>query len=236
MILAPLILTRKISLHIQKQSPNLSVEKHKMKTLEEAREITMAIANKSLTAGEPMAWFEELYSSANGDTSAIPWSDGVPNPWMVPWFEKTDTRGEGKSAVVIGCGLGEDAEELARRGYNVTAFDLSPTAIEWCKKLYPDSKVTYLPADLFSLPKELTKGFDFIYECYTIQALPRSMRSKTIEAVASLLKPNGEMLLIARGSDGEREDDGPPWPLKEEELLHFSKLGVKEITSEEFWL
>lgn len=35
-------------------------------------------------------------------------------------------------AVVIGCGLGDDAEYLASMGYEVTAFDISPTAIAMC--------------------------------------------------------------------------------------------------------
>lgn len=206
-----------------------------MKTSNEARDHAVNIANKSIAQGEPTAWFEELYTSAGGDTSKIPWSDGIPNPYLVSWLEATAANGNYRRAVVIGCGLGEDAEELSRRGFRVTAFDLSPTAIEWCKKLYPDTEVKYLTADLFSLPDELTHGFDFIYECYTIQALPRSMREKTIEAIASMLRSNGQMLLIARGWNGEENDDGPPWPLKEEELLQFTKLGVTEITSEEFW-
>jgi hypothetical protein len=110
-----------------------------------------------------------------------------------------------------------------------------PDAASTCKKLYPGSTVRYLAADLFDLPEELTKGFDFIYECYTIQALPRSMRNKTIEAIASLLNVGGEMLLLGRGWRDEKDDDGPPWPLKEEELHHFQTFGIQEITSEEFW-
>ncbi len=206
-----------------------------MNTPDEVREQVVKLARESVAGGHPMAWFEELYNSAGGDVTKIPWADGVPNPYLVSWFEKTKVEGSGRNTVVIGCGLGEDAEDLSRRGFKVTAFDLSPTAIEWCKKLYPESSVNYLAADLFNLPEELTKGFDFIYECYTIQALPRSMRKKAIEAVASLLNVGGEMLLIGRSWHGEDEDDGPPWPLKDEELRHFQTLGVQELTTEEFW-
>jgi len=206
-----------------------------MNTHDEVREQVVKLARESVAGGHPMAWFEELYNSAGGDVSKIPWADGVPNPYLVSWFEKTTVEGNGRNTVVVGCGLGEDAEDLSRRGFKVTAFDLSPTAIEWCKKLYPQSTVRYLAADLFDLPEELTKGFDFIYECYTIQALPRSMRNTTIEAIASLLNVGGEMLLLGRSWQNEKEDVGPPWALKEEELRHFQTLGVLEITSEEFW-
>lgn len=206
-----------------------------MNTSDEVREQVVKRAQESVAIGEPMAWFEELYSSAHGDNSKIPWADGIANPYLVSWFEKTGTEGNGRSAVVVGCGLGEDAEELSKRGFTVTAFDLSPTAIEWCKKLYPKTTVHYLAANLFDLSEELTKGFDFIYECYTIQALPRSIRNKTIEAIASLLNVGGEMLLLGRSWQNEKVDVGPPWALKEEELRHFNTLGILEITSEEFW-
>src|SRR5689334_386795 len=105
---------------IQKQIGNLSVETNNlMNTSDEVREQVVKRAQESVAIGEPMAWFEELYSSAHGDNSKIPWSDGIPNPYLVSWFEKTGTGGDGRSAVVVGCGLGEDAEELSKRGFTV---------------------------------------------------------------------------------------------------------------------
>ncbi|MDZ7952448.1 hypothetical protein [Nostoc sp. DedQUE09] len=35
----------------------------------------------------------------------------------------------GQKALVIGCGLGDDAEALAHLGFEVTTFDISPTAM-----------------------------------------------------------------------------------------------------------
>ncbi|MCC5670705.1 class I SAM-dependent methyltransferase [Nostoc sp. CHAB 5784] len=40
----------------------------------------------------------------------------------------------GQKALVIGCGLGDDAEAIASLGFEVTAFDISPTAIAWCQE------------------------------------------------------------------------------------------------------
>jgi hypothetical protein len=105
---------------IQKQIRNLSVEKNNLMNIpDEAREQAVKRAQESVASGEPMAWFEELYNSANGDNSKIPWADGIPNPYLTSWFEKTGAEGNGRSAVVVGCGLGEDAEELSGRGFNV---------------------------------------------------------------------------------------------------------------------
>jgi hypothetical protein len=40
-----------------------------------------------------------------------------------------------------------------------------------CRQRYPDSKVEYKVADLFSLPEEWVRGFNLVYECNTIQIL-----------------------------------------------------------------
>ena len=47
----------------------------------------------------------------------------------------------GKKALKIGCGLGDDAEYLTETGMEVTAFDISETAIRWCHERFPDSRV-----------------------------------------------------------------------------------------------
>ena len=52
-----------------------------------------------------------------------------------------------QKALIIGCGLGDDAEALAKLGFEVTAFDISTSAIAWCQQRFPDSTVNYLVAD-----------------------------------------------------------------------------------------
>ena len=42
---------------------------------------------------------------------------------------------EGKNVLVIGCGFGDDAINLAKAGANVKAFDLSPESLELAEKL-----------------------------------------------------------------------------------------------------
>ena len=196
---------------------------------------TGKLANASIAKGDITGWFEELYQSAGGDSSIIPWADQKPNPYLIEWLDENKINGEGKTALVIGCGLGDDAEELQHRGYNVTAFDISQTAIEWAKKRFSNSGVEYHVADLFDLPKEWLSSFDFIFECYTIQALPRSVRTEVISKVASLAAPEGLLLIFCRGWRDDQTDDTLPWALKKEELYQFNELGLSEISFEEFW-
>ena len=91
------------------------------------------LAHKYIDRNDPTGWFEELYSSANGRETAIPWADLTVNPNLAQWIEKNRVTGAGKTALVVGCGLGDDAEALSQIDFKVMGFDISPTAISWCK-------------------------------------------------------------------------------------------------------
>src|SRR5437016_4070207 len=92
---------------------------------------TPSLAEKALAKGDITGWFDELYTAASGNASLIPWADENPNRYLLEWLDRKGDRPVaptiGKKAIVIGCGLGDDAEELSRRGFEVTAFDISET-------------------------------------------------------------------------------------------------------------
>src|SRR5262245_10456194 len=111
------------------------------------RTFAQNIAKEHLEKNDPTGWFEPLYAAAAGDAGSIPWADLAPNPNLIKWLDDHAIAGNGRRALVVGCGLGDDAEELARRGFAVTAFDISPTAIEWCRKRFADTPVSYCVAD-----------------------------------------------------------------------------------------
>ncbi|MEK7855641.1 MAG: class I SAM-dependent methyltransferase, partial [Acidobacteriota bacterium] len=94
---------------------------------------TREIAAEFNERGDPLGWFEALYKESGGDTEKIPWADMAPNRFFKAWAESTGLKGAGRTAIVVGCGLGDDAKYLHDLGFKVTAFDISPTAIEWAK-------------------------------------------------------------------------------------------------------
>jgi hypothetical protein len=47
---------------------------------EKHRATVRELAHKHLEAGDPLGWFENLYSRAGEDSSIIPWADLKPNP------------------------------------------------------------------------------------------------------------------------------------------------------------
>lgn len=191
------------------------------------------VAMKHLDAGDPLGWFEALYSLAGQDFSIIPWADLAPNPNLVSWLDRYRTTISGR-ALIVGSGLGDDAEELARRGFRTTAFDISETAIEWSRKRFPYSPVNYTVADLFTPPDDWKGSFDFVLESYTLQVLPPELRAEATGCIASFVSPGGALLAIARGREPEEPEGIMPWPLTKEELTTFQSHGLKEISFEDY--
>jgi SAM-dependent methyltransferase len=197
-----------------------------------------SLANISVDPQNPTGWFEPLYADAKGDPTQVPWAKNQPHPFLQQWLginsplaaEKTAE----KLALVTGCGLGDDAELLASLGYQVTAFDISPTAIAWCHQRFPDSTVNYLVADLFDLDPQWQGKYDFIFECKTIQALPLNVRSQVIGKISALVAPQGTLLVIARHRDPDTIPDGPPWALSDVEFSQFIELGLTEVQRDRF--
>lgn len=181
--------------------------------------------------GDFTGWFEALYDRADGNLDAIPWADRGVNPWLVEWLEQHQLTG---SCLVIGCGLGDDAEHLAGRGFQVTAFDISPTAIAWCKQRFPDSKVDYRVVDLFAPPAEWLHRFDLVTEVYTIQALPAQIRPDAIAKIGSFVAPGGHLVVVCRGRNPEDPCENLPFPLTQQELKAFEATGLEQIGFEDF--
>ncbi|MEQ8754288.1 MAG: class I SAM-dependent methyltransferase [Coleofasciculus sp. G1-WW12-02] len=192
------------------------------------------LATQALEKSDPSGWFEILYSQAKGDPEQVPWARLQTHPYFQDWLDKNKPKGNNPSALVIGCGLGDDAEALARLGFNVTAFDISPTAIAWCQQRFPNSPVTYVVADLFALDPAWRHQFDLVLECRNIQALPLNVRSTVIDAIASLVAKGGTLLVITRFRQTDAEPDGPPWALSDRELAQFQELGLEEVHRDSF--
>lgn len=185
------------------------------------------LATQALQKSEPSAWFEILYAEALGDTTQIPWAKLAPHPYLQNWLSGASS-GEGRRALVIGCGLGDDAEALANIGFEVIAFDISPTAITWCQQRFSHSKVDYVVADLLTIPLEWRNAFDLVFESRNIQSLPLCIRLAVIESVASTVAPDGTLLMITRFRETQGNVEGPPWPLSNSELAQFENLGLHE--------
>lgn len=193
-----------------------------------------SFATNAIADQDPSGWFEPLYADAQGDTAQVPWVKNQAHPYLQQWLQVYPPQAAAKTALVIGCGLGDDAELLASLGYQVTAFDISPTAIAWCQSRFPDSQVNYLVGDLFNLDPNWQDQFDFVFECRNIQALPLAVRSQVIGAIAPLVAPKGTLLVVTRHRADNTIPEGPPWALSDAELSQFLDLGLSEVRCDRF--
>lgn len=181
------------------------------------------IVAESLRSGHPTAWFERLYEAAADGGATVPWDREVPQVLLTEWAQGRSFSGG--RAIVVGAGLGMDAEFVASLGFATTAFDIAPTAVAAARERFPSSRVDYRVADLLDPPAEWQGAFDFVFESFTVQALPQPARAQAIARVGPLVAPGGTLLVVAAARDPSDRADGPPWPLTRDEIDAFAAGG-----------
>jgi SAM-dependent methyltransferase len=179
-----------------------------------------------MTDTDPTAIFHEMYGAAARGGPGLPWDREAPHPLLEPWARDLD--GDGRRALVVGSGLGTDAEFIAGRGFDVVGFDVSPTAIDMARARFPDSAVDYRVANLLDLPGDWAHAFDLVVEIYTVQSMPIEVHPPATANVARTVADGGTLLVIATGRrDPEVIPDGPPFPLTRAEVEAFATGGLQ---------
>jgi SAM-dependent methyltransferase len=201
-----------------------------MKDRARARELADEFNRK----GDPTGWFEPLYQEGEAGKSTVPWANLRPNPRLVEFWNTHPQETAGRTALTIGSGLGDDAEQLAAWGLRTTAFDISETAIRASLKRFPNSNVDYVVANLLEPPSRWRRTFNFVFEANTLQVLPAALRPRAIANIAGFLCPGGLLLVIARGREPSDPEGQMPWPLIRAELSAFTAAGLEEISFEDF--
>lgn len=119
-----------------------------------------------------------------------------------------------RRVLVPGAGYGHDAMAWARAGYEVTAVDFAPLAVEGMRDRARAQGVTLevLQADVLDLPRELNAKFDFIWEQTCLCALYPEMRDAYVASMARSVAPEGRYigLFWNHGNPGGPPYDMPP--------------------------
>lgn len=183
------------------------------------------LAADSIARGDATGWFETLYSAAAQGTTAVPWADFAPCPRLVSALAALPRGGR---ALVVGCGLGDDAEHVASLGFATVAFDVSPTAIAAARQRFPQSTVEYLTADLLAPPRTWAAAFDLVVEVFTLQVLTGAARRTAFAQLGRLVAPGGRLLVIAGARDDHDDPGEMPWPLTRAEIASFQEYGLAE--------
>ena len=181
---------------------------------------------------EATGWFEPLYARADGDAGAVPWARQAPSPLLLQWLDQPGLDVTGADVLVVGCGLGDDAAELTRRGCRVTAFDVAPSAVAWARQRFADLDVSWEVADLLDLPAHHAAAYGLVVEVRTVQSLPERVRGDALAAVAACVAPGGVLVhagLVATNPRAALTWDGPPWALQPDELRAYDRAGLRRL-------
>jgi SAM-dependent methyltransferase len=168
-----------------------------------------------------------------GPVSTGPVSTGPASSSPGPANAAAPDHARTPAALVVGCGLGEDAEFIAGLGYRTVAFDISPSAIQAARERFPHSTVAYCVADLLAPPSDWRQAYDLVVEDVTLQALPDPPRSTAIANLGTLVAPGGTLIVLARGREPDDDDDGPPWSLTRTEIDAIATGGLRAIRIEQ---
>ncbi len=136
----------------------------------------------------------------------IPWDRGKVSPALNYWLDLkvlTPCR-----ILVPGCGQGYEVIKLIKRGFNVTAVDIAPTAIDALNSQLTDEQLTakVIHADLLNWYPE--QPFDAIYEQTSICALDPDYWMDYIGRLHDWLVPNGLLYALFMQTNAS---GGPPY-------------------------
>lgn len=136
----------------------------------------------------------------------LQWASDAPSPIVSQVMERFGLSTDAQ-ILELGCGEGRDARFLLNRGYQVTATDISPEAIDYCRRENPAFAEHFQVLDCVT--GEWNGKFDFIYAVAVIHMLVvDAHRAAFYRFIREHLKENGIALVCTMG-DGtmERKSD-----------------------------
>ncbi|WP_306318143.1 MULTISPECIES: class I SAM-dependent methyltransferase [unclassified Streptomyces] len=145
----------------------------------------------------------------------VPWDIGEAQPAVVELVEAADFRGPVLDA---GCGPGDNAVLLARRGHEVTAFDSSTAALREARERAAalGARVDFVEADATHLTELEGRRFATVLDSALYHCLDDAQRREYVAALHRVTEPGAELHLIcwAEGTAGVRQ----PMVVSEENL------------------
>lgn len=104
------------------------------------------------------------------------------------------------SVLDVGAGSGRDANWLANRGYDVLAVEPSKGLRERGQRLHLSPRLRWINDNLPYLPRVMSIGlrYDFILLSAVLMFLPPLSQAKSLSTLASLLLPQGRLVLTVR--------------------------------------
>ncbi len=161
-----------------------------------------------------------------------PWEKGRPHPALADYLaEHGPLAGE---IFVPGCGSGHDVRALSTPENHVVGIDLAPSAIAKAQTHPKVGNEEFQLADLFALPAKWIARFDIVFEHTCFCAIDPTRRGDYVSAIASVLKPGGQLIAIFfLNPDLDEGHEGPPFP---SDVAELDRLFGACFTVEREWV
>jgi len=129
------------------------------------------------------------------------------------------------SVLDVGCGSGANAVALARLGFDVTAIDFSPTAIERARTRaeLAGVNIRFVLEDAFEFARSSPETFDFVLDAGFYHFVRQFALNQYLDFLWRVTRPGSSCLVIA-GATGEAAEGGPPQVSEEEVRLELGRL------------
>ena len=142
--------------------------------------------------------YDDRYRQVHGEN--LQWFASSPSPIVGEILARYNINGK---MLEIGCGEGRDAGFLLARGYDVLATDVSPAAVAYARKRFPEFADRFAVLDC--LTENMDEKFDFIYAVAVVHMLvPDEDRNGFYRFIREHLAPGGKALICTMGN-GEWE-------------------------------
>lgn len=136
------------------------------------------------------------------------WDTGRPSTELKTLVEQQVLRP--CRVVELGCGTGVNAVYLATQGFDVTAIDLAPTALQAAEERAREAgvKVRWIQADVLNPPA--LEPFDLIFDRGCYHGVRRQNATGYVRTVTALCRPGGHVLILAGNANEPGARGGPP--------------------------
>ena len=165
-------------------------------------------------------FWENIYKQ--DDVANLPWFSPLLDNEVREYLEKINSHTG--SFLDLGTGLGTQGIELARLGYDVTATDISPTAIQKAEERARREgvSITFLVDNILKtrLPPD---SFNFLYDRGVFHTMEPRQRKKFVRTIRRLIKKDGRYFLKAFST--RTPGTWGPYRFTEEDIVrYFSPL------------
>lgn len=137
----------------------------------------------------------------------------------------------GARVLEVGCGNGRDSSFFARRGFDVTALDVSEAAIEACRRRHRLLNTTYFHGEIALLPADVT--MDVVYSRFCLHAMTPAEEHSFVTEAASRLPAGGELHIECRSINDPLARKGEVLSKNERIFGHYRRFIIPEdLTAE----